>query len=839
MSTGPPALPAGYDWASILVPGHCYVNNYTVGIPVTTYGYGCAPHFYCPNATAAVVASLPQLCPATIDCQLIRLGQDFCEPQGPYEPRVCPHGRYCPNGSSSILCPQGTWCPVGTITPRPCPPLSSCPAGSTVPVSYGGMIACLVIDVALAAALILPRALLGTASQKPPGGAAQRVMAWLRGRRARANAAARTVPEDEEALRAAAPEAPLPHGEGGAPSELADFVAYFTKALNGRTDVGMEFRFEGLGLSLPGGKSVLAGVTGEIKSRRLTAIMGPSGAGKTTFMNVLMGKVNRTSGTLKINGHPAEMRKYKEIIGYVPQEDIMLRELTVREIISHSARIRLPRSWTAAEIEDYVDAVLNVLNLVHVQDNLIGDETTRGVSGGQRKRVNIGMELAAVPLALFLDEPTSGLDSTAALKVAEILKQIAATGLTVVSVIHQPRYEIFQQFDDILMIAPGGETAYLGPTAYVIEYFEKLGFYFDPRANPADILMDILSDKGVNLSRHYTPSDLIAHWASTGKAWVASVTTTGGGTGPVADAAAAADEVSTTPEDLVRIAAGRGASFVRQAVLCHNRYMVQQYRRSVALGLEIGVASLAGGLMGIAIADVNGELYKGILVSPYELISASTLEWLVPQIGLLVGIACGLAGAPAGVKVFGEERSVYWREAASGHNKLAYYLGKTVSTTYRFVITALHFAAIFVWLATPASSFGFLFVQILLLFYCVYGLSAIVSMLVRREDAALLAVVTCLFAAVFCGYGPTIKNARSWGLEFVWVLSFNRWSTEAMFSQELSVYDGVYNTSMTADHYGYTLGHEGLNFAFMLLLGNVFRFAAFWCMVLLHRDKQK
>lgn len=170
----------------------------------------------------------------------------------------------------------------------------------------------------------------------------------------------------------------------------------------------------------------------------------------------------------------------------------MIRELTVREIIRFSARIRLPRHWPNKDIEDYVDAVLKTLgyfkffvielcfkfqfSLWHIQHCLIGDEATRGISGGQRKRVNIGMELAAAPLAIFADEPTSGLDSTAALKVVATLKKIASLGVTVITVLHQPRYEIFESFDDILLIAPGGLTAYFGPCKDVVNYFKKLGF---------------------------------------------------------------------------------------------------------------------------------------------------------------------------------------------------------------------------------------------------------------------------------------------------------------------------------------------------------------------------
>ncbi|KAJ3267878.1 hypothetical protein HDV01_003865 [Terramyces sp. JEL0728] len=204
--------------------------------------------------------------------------------------------------------------------------------------------------------------------------------------------------------------------------------------------------------------------------------MGPSGAGKTTFLNVLSGKVNRTAGQLYINDTEGSLGMFKNIIGFVPQEDTMLREMTVRENIYHSARIRAPTSWTDQEVSTYVDALLKALQLDRVADSLIGDEYTRGVSGGQRKRVNIGMELGALPLAVFLDEPTSGLDSTSSLNVAVLLKNMAELGLSTIAVIHQPRLEIYNEIDDILLLIPGGRTAYLGPRENAQEYFENLGY---------------------------------------------------------------------------------------------------------------------------------------------------------------------------------------------------------------------------------------------------------------------------------------------------------------------------------------------------------------------------
>ncbi|KAI8853994.1 hypothetical protein BC829DRAFT_381042 [Chytridium lagenaria] len=881
----------GIDLTKVLVPGNCYSSNLSVGIPVTKYGYTCAPHFYCPNTTISNVKSLPQICPPSVDCQLIRLATKSCEPQGQFEPQVCAKGYYCPIYTKRIICPEGNYCPAGSIEPRKCPSMSLCKEGSVVPKFYGG----LVCVESLPEAKISPSkvAPFPVDEHLPVKSRPMDPIPFDR----------KIMIQDDDAVVVNIPSEKSDAQGSGDPvltsryeqhlSQLPTFDTSRSTARHGRrqsiqpssplgitdttfipgnfsvqeeeeegteddTEVVEELRtvcrqasrkkaldrshkrYEGGDCGEAKGNgwdSSREGVTGTIRSRRLTAIMGPSGAGKTTFMNVLMARLPVRGGKLYINGQEAEMNKYKKIIGYVPQDDIMLRELTVRENIKHSASIRLPSDWSGKTVEEFVDSVMDVLNLSHMKLPV-------GVSGGQRKRVNIGMELAAVPLALFLDEPTSGLDSTAALKVAEILKRIASIGLTVVAVIHQPRFEIFQQFDDILMIAPGGKTAYLGPTNCVLEYFESHGFFFDPRANPADILMDILSDKGVNLRQHLSPEDLVNEWETKGSHWVKNKYESEGLNCAVPSQSEGNNSWQESPsgprnEDIEGVIKKRGASWIFQAVLCHNRYMIQQYRLIGALVLEICVASLAGGLMGIAVADGAGELFIGVPVQPYTLLSSSTLQWLIPQLGLLIGISCGLAGAPAGVKVFGEEKPVYWREAAAGHNKLAYFVGKTLASSYRFVLTALHFAAIFCFLATPITPFPLIFSNFFLQFYCVYGLAAVVSMIVRRENASLLAVVTCLFAAVFCGYGPTVRAARRWGIEFIWHLSYNRWATEAFFSEEISVFRDVYDIQSAADYYGYVLNSVHYNLFFMFIIGVGLRVCAFLFMVLMNRDKQK
>ena len=131
----------------------------------------------------------------------------------------------------------------------------------------------------------------------------------------------------------------------------------------------------------------------------------------------------------------------------------------------------------------------------------------------------------------------------------------------------------------------------------------------------------------------------------------------------------------------------RGASFLAQAALCHNRSLLQQYRAPGGFALEVGVAVLAGGMMGAAATQIP-QLYQGVLRQPYTLISPSPLEVVLPSLGLYISLAVGLAGSPAGVLIFGEEKLIYFREAAAGHSTLAYYVGKTISVFYRFILGA-------------------------------------------------------------------------------------------------------------------------------------------------------
>ncbi|EGB03230.1 hypothetical protein AURANDRAFT_34292, partial [Aureococcus anophagefferens] len=236
--------------------------------------------------------------------------------------------------------------------------------------------------------------------------------------------------------------------------------------------------FKSLSCELPNGLKILHGASGKLLPQSVTAIMGASGAGKTTLMNVLVGKVRKSEGAIFLNGHLCEnLGDFPSQYGFVPQEDVMHRELTVMQNLTFAAALQLPPGTGRSEILMCVRDVLVKLQLVHVRHSIVGDEYHRGISGGQRKRVNIGLELASRRPILFLDEPTTGLDSVTATQVVQMLATIARTHrMTVTAVIHNPGIRAFAVFTDLILLQPGGYVVFAGKTDRCVGYFDSIGF---------------------------------------------------------------------------------------------------------------------------------------------------------------------------------------------------------------------------------------------------------------------------------------------------------------------------------------------------------------------------
>ncbi|VVB00574.1 unnamed protein product [Arabis nemorensis] len=233
-------------------------------------------------------------------------------------------------------------------------------------------------------------------------------------------------------------------------------------------------------------KRLLNGVNGCGEPNRILAIMGPSGSGKSTLLDSLAGRLAGNvvmSGKVLVNGK--KRRLDFGASAYVTQEDVLLGTLTVRESIAYSAHLRLPSKLTRKEISDIVEATITEMGLQECSDRTIGNWHMRGISGGEKKRLSIALEVLTKPSLLFLDEPTSGLDSASAFFVVQILRNIASSGKTVISSIHQPSGEVFGLFDDLLLLS-GGETVYFGEAQSASKFFGEAGFPCPSRRNPSD-----------------------------------------------------------------------------------------------------------------------------------------------------------------------------------------------------------------------------------------------------------------------------------------------------------------------------------------------------------------
>ncbi|CAI5533228.1 unnamed protein product [Closterium sp. Naga37s-1] len=257
-------------------------------------------------------------------------------------------------------------------------------------------------------------------------------------------------------------------------------------------------------------KKLLDGLNGSARSGRLLAIMGPSGSGKTTLLNTLAGQLPKSSkialyGSIRANGIPIADSWHKQV--YVRQEDIFFSQLTVRETLVTAAKLQLPSSMSNAEKEQHVEELLQHLGLVNAAGTIVGDNKTRGISGGEKKRLSIACELLGNPSVVFADEPTTGLDAYQAEKVMQTLKDLAKEGRTVICSIHQPRGSVFDMFDDIMVVA-GGKLVYSGPAGDAcLEYFKNQGHECPLHSNPAEFLSDLV---GTDHSSHDTEAQSAA-----------------------------------------------------------------------------------------------------------------------------------------------------------------------------------------------------------------------------------------------------------------------------------------------------------------------------------------
>ncbi|EGW30589.1 ATP dependent transporter multidrug resistance [Spathaspora passalidarum NRRL Y-27907] len=245
-------------------------------------------------------------------------------------------------------------------------------------------------------------------------------------------------------------------------------------------------------------RKLLDQVSGFCVPGTLTALMGESGAGKTTLLNTLAQRIDFgvVTGDMLVNGKPLDS-SFSRRTGYVQQQDIHVTEVTVRESLQFAARLRRPQDVSDEEKLNYVEKIIDVLDMNDYADAVVG-RPGNGLNVEQRKKLSIGVELVAKPtLLLFLDEPTSGLDSQSAWAIVKLLRDLANAGQSILCTIHQPSATLFEEFDRLLLLRKGGQTVYFGDigprSRTILSYFEKNGARTcDDHENPAEYILEAI-----------------------------------------------------------------------------------------------------------------------------------------------------------------------------------------------------------------------------------------------------------------------------------------------------------------------------------------------------------
>lgn len=255
------------------------------------------------------------------------------------------------------------------------------------------------------------------------------------------------------------------------PIYYGDVISQFMKADN---DKKISFEANDISFKFKGGKLGLRHINIAEESGRLIGLMGASGAGKSTLLHVLNGTETPSDGQVLINGIDIHRDKenIKGVIGFVPQDDLLIEELTVYENLYYASKLCF-NHLQAEEVDELVNKTLSNLGLQETKDLKVGSPLEKTISGGQRKRLNIGLELLREPSVLFVDEPTSGLSSRDSENIMDLLKELTLKGKLIFVVIHQPSSDIFKMFDKLVILDTGGYQIYYGNPVEAVVYFKN------------------------------------------------------------------------------------------------------------------------------------------------------------------------------------------------------------------------------------------------------------------------------------------------------------------------------------------------------------------------------
>ena len=482
-------------------------------------------------------------------------------------------------------------------------------------------------------------------------------------------------------------------------------------------------------------KQILNKISSELRPGELTAIMGPSGAGKSTLLNVLAGRApyGKAEGKISLNGKATDPSAYRSRLAYVMQQDALFAMQTPNEVLYFTASLKYP-NMEEEERRALVASAIESLGLERCQDTLIGSDLSPGLSGGEKKRTAVAVELISNPSLIFLDEPTSGLDSYSAFELVKILRRLADNGCSIICTIHQPSSEVFDLFSRVILLRKG-VLAYDGKVSNLTQHFAEAGFQCKKNYNPADFVMtklQTLSDEEMTpLVKAVTPR-----------------------------------KVKSSIGGSVKAKKVRKAPFFTQLRHLFHRELQQFMRDKETMIARIGMAAMLAVLVGMVFFQVGKEW--GEDGNPSDIFAA-----ISDHRGAFVFLSINamfLSAQPM-LLVFPQERPVFIREHISGtYSTFAYMLAKTLVDIPAGFLQAVISMVVSYWMVGFNGNFFYIVCSLTLLATVSSSISLLLGAATGSAETAVnLSPATFVPQILFSGFLIPSSNIPVWMRWLQWL----------------------------------------------------------------------